>query len=94
MNYNAYRLTGDPKADTKALRAWGLGVTVSNVGGALAIEVSNPSYWVTGCCGYRRNASVGNLVVFPVGEHNPMLIKIINVVTADDAPKGRGDDGH
>lgn len=91
MNYNAYRLTGDPKADTKALRAWGLGVTVSNVGGALAIEVSNPSYWVTGCCGYRRNASVGNLVVFPVGEHNPMHIKVVTEVTADDASQYRSE---
>lgn len=91
MNYNAYLLTGDAKADTRALRAWGLGVTVSNEGGELTVEVNNPSYWVTGCCGYRRNASVGNLVVFPVGERNPMCIKIIHVVTADDAPTERGE---
>lgn len=91
MNFYAYRLTGDPEADTKALRAWGLGVTVSNEGGELAVKVNNPGYWVTGCGGYRFKASVGNLAVFPVGEHNPMLIKIIHVVTADDAPTERGE---
>lgn len=91
MNYNAYRLTGDAEADTKALRAWGLGVTVINECGELAVKVNNPGYWVTGCCGYRFKASVGNLAVFPVGEHNPMLIKIIHVVTADDAPTERGE---
>ena len=25
MNFYAYRLTGDAEADTRALRAWGLG---------------------------------------------------------------------
>ena len=91
MNFYAYRLTGDPEADTKALRAWGLGVTVSNEDGQLAVEVNNPGYWLTGCIGYRWKASVGNLVVFPVDERTPMSINIVPEVTAADAPKNRGD---
>ena len=47
MGFYAYRLKGDPEADTKALRAWGLAVTVSNEGGELVIEVNNPGYWLT-----------------------------------------------
>lgn len=91
MNFYAYRLTGDAEADTSALRAWGLGVTVTNEDGELAVVVNNPSRWVTGCLGYRWNASVGALVVFPVDERSPMHIKVAHEVTADDAPKNRGD---
>jgi hypothetical protein len=87
MKYNAYRLTGDARSDTAALKAWRLGVTVTDEDGQLAVEVNNPGYWLTGCCGYRWRASVGNLVVFPVDERNPMLIHVVPEVTADDAPK-------
>lgn len=91
MNYYAYRLTGDPKADTKALRAWHLGVTVSHEGSELAIEVNNPSYWLTGCCGYSWIAHAGSLVVFSPDERSLMHIKVATEVTADDAPKDRSD---
>lgn len=91
MNYNAYRLTGDPKADTKALRAWGLGVTVSNEGDELAISVNNPEHWLTGCCGYRWVTHAGSLVVFSPDERSPLYIKLASEVTAADAPKGRGE---
>lgn len=91
MNFCAYRLTGDAVADTRALRAWDLGVTVSDEGGELAVEVNNPGYWVTGCCGYRWIAHAGSLVVFSPGERGPMHIKVADEVTADDAPKNRGD---
>lgn len=89
MNFFAYRLTGDPEADTKALRAWGLGVTVINEGGKLVIEVNNPAYWLTGCCGYRWIAHAGKLVVFSPDERGPIHIKVVPEVTADDAPKDR-----
>lgn len=91
MNVYAYRLTGDAEADTRALRAWGLGVTVSNEGGELAIEVNNPGYWLTGCCGYRFIADAGSLVVFSPDERSPMHIRVVPEVTADDAPKNRGE---
>ena len=91
MNFYAYRLTGDPEADTRALRAWGLGVTVSNEGGELAVEVNNPGYWLTGCCGYRWIAHAGSLVVFSPDERGPMHIKVALEVTADDAPKNRSE---
>lgn len=91
MNYNAYRLTGDAKADTRALRAWGLGVTVSNEGDELAISVNNPEHWLTGCCGYRWVTHAGSLVVFSPDERGPMHIKVVPEVTAADAPKGRGE---
>lgn len=87
MNFYAYRLTGDPEADTKALKAWGLGVTVTNKNGEIAVEVNNPSYWLTGCCGYRWIADAGSLVVFSPDERSPMHIKVIPEVTADDASK-------
>lgn len=90
MNFYAYRLTGDPEADTRALRAWGLGVTVSNEGGELAVEVNNPSYWLTGCCGYRWIAHAGSLVVFSPDERSPMHIKVVPEVTAADAPTNGG----
>lgn len=90
MNFYAYRLTGDPKADTKALRAWGVNVTVTNEGGELAVEVNNPRHWVTGCCGYRFIAHAGSLVVFSPDEHSPFHIKIATEVTADDAPTNGG----
>nr|DAE82757.1 MAG TPA: hypothetical protein [Caudoviricetes sp.] len=89
MKFNAYRLTGDPEADTKALRAWGLSVTVTNENGELSIEIDRPGYWVTGCLGYRFIARAGNLVVFSPDERNPMHIKIADEVTADDAPEKR-----
>lgn len=91
MNFYAYRLTGDPEADTKALRAWGLGVTVSNEGGELAVNVNNPGYWLTGCYGYRWIAHAGSLVVFSPDERSPLHIKVALEVTADDAPKNRSD---
>lgn len=87
MNFYAYRLTGDPEADTKALRAWGLGVTVTNENGEIAVEVNNPRYWLTGCCGYRWITGTGSLVVFSPDERSPMHIKVASEVTADAAPK-------
>ena len=87
MNFYAYRLTGDPEADTKALRAWRLGVTVINEGGKLVIEVNNPEYWLTGCCGYRWIVRAGMFVVFSPDERGPMHIKVVHEVTADDAPE-------
>lgn len=90
MNFYAYRLTGDPEADTKALRAWGLGVTVSDEGDDLVIKVSNAGYWLTGCLGYRWIAHAGSFVVFSPDERSPMHIKVATEVTAADAPKDRG----
>jgi hypothetical protein len=89
VNFYAYRLTGDPEADTRALRAWGLGVTVTNEDGELSIEINSPGYWVTGCIGYRFIAHAGSLVVFSPDARNPMHIKIADEVTADDAPEKR-----
>lgn len=89
MNFYAYRLTGAPEADTKALRAWGLGVTVRNKNGELAVEVNNPGHWVTGCCGYRWIGRAGSLVVFSPDEPSPLHIKVVPEVTIDDAPKYR-----
>ena len=43
MNFYAYRLTGDPEADTKALKAWGLAVTVTNENGVLASKSTTPA---------------------------------------------------
>lgn len=91
MNYNAYRLTGDPKADTKALRAWGLGVTVTVEGGELVISVNNPGRWLTGCCGYMWVTHAGSFVVFSPDERNPLYIKLASEVTGDDAPKDRSE---
>lgn len=91
MNFYAYRLTGDPEADTKALRAWGLGVTVSNEGGELAVEVNNPGYWMTGCIGYRHFAAAGDLVIFSTDVRTPMHIKVAQEVTEADAPKNGGE---
>jgi hypothetical protein len=91
MNFYAYRLTGDAEADTSALRAWGLGVTVTNEDGELAVEVNNPGRWVTGCIGYRWIAQAGSLVVFSPDERGPMHIKVATEVTAADAPKNRSD---
>lgn len=42
MKFYAYRLTGNAEADTRALKAWGLGVTVTNEDGELSVEVNNP----------------------------------------------------
>ena len=64
MNFYAYRLTGDPEADTRALRAWGLGVTVTSNNGEISVEINNPGRWGTGCLGYRLIAQAGMLVVF------------------------------
>lgn len=89
MNFYAYRLTGDPEADTRALRAWGLGVTVTNEDGELSIKINSPGYWVTGCIGYRFIAHAGSLVVFSPDARNPMHIKIADEVTAADAPEKR-----
>ena len=91
MNFYAYRLTGDSNADTKALRAWGLGVTVTNENGEIAVEVNNPGYWLTGCCGYRWTAHAGSLVVFSPDERGPMHIKVVPEVTADDAQQDRSE---
>lgn len=91
MNFYAYRLTGDPEADTRALRAWGLGVTVSNEGDELAISVNNPGHWLTGCCGYIWVTHAGSLVVFSPDERSPLYIKLASEVTADAAPKDRGE---
>ena len=89
MNFYAYRLTGDAEADTRALRAWGLGLTVTNEDGELAVVVNNPSRWVTGCLGYRWIAQAGSLVVFAPDERSPMHIKVATEVTAADAPEKR-----
>lgn len=92
MNFYAYRLTGNLEADTKALRAWGLGVTVSNERGELAVEVNTPERWMTGCCGYRWIVRAGSLVVFSPDERSPLHIKVVREVTGDDAPEVTGDD--
>lgn len=89
MKFYAYRLTGDAEADTRALRAWGLGVTVTNEDGELSVEVNNPSRWVTGCLSYRWIAQAGSLVIFSTDERSPMHIKVADEVTSDDAPKNR-----
>lgn len=89
MNFYAYRLTGVPEADTRALRAWGLGVTVTNNNGEISVEINNPGRWVTGCLGYRLIAQAGDLVVFSPDERSPMHIKVATEVTADDEPKKR-----
>lgn len=91
MNFYAYRLTGVAEADTKALRSWGLGVTVTNENGELSVEVNNPGYWLTGCCGYRWITHAGSLVVFSPDERGPMHIKVATEVSAADAPKNRGE---
>lgn len=91
MNFYAYRLTGDPEADTKALRAWGLGVTVTNENGELAVEVNNPGRLMTGCCGYRWILRAGSLVVFSPDEPSPLHIKVVPEVTGDDAPRRRSE---
>ena len=91
MNFYAYRLTGDAEADTRALRAWRLGVTVSNEDGELSVEVVNPGRWVTGCLGYKWIAQAGSLVIFSPNERGPMHIKIATEVGADDAPKNRNE---
>lgn len=87
MNFYAYRLTGDPEADTKALKAWGLDVTVTIFNGVLAVKLDDPSKWLTGCCDYWTIADAGSLVVFSPDEHNPLHIKVVPEVTADDAPE-------
>lgn len=87
MNFYAYRLTGDPEADTKALRAWGLGVTVTKGINGLAVNLDNPGRWVTGCCGYSIIGHAGSLVVFSPDEYTPLHIKIVDEVTAADAPE-------
>ena len=92
MNFYAYRLTGDPEADTKALKAWGLDVTVTNENGVLAVEVNNPCYWLTGCCGYRWIAHAGSLVVFSPDERSPMHIKVVLEVTAAGAAQYRSEE--
>ena len=89
MKFNAYRLTGDPEADTRALRAWGLGVTVTNNNGEISVEINAPGRWVTGCLGYRWIAQAGSLVVFSPDERSPMHINVADEITADDAPKNR-----
>ena len=92
MNFYAYRLTGDPEADTKALRAWGLNMAVTNETGEIAVEINNPDYWLVGCRGYRIIANAGDLVVFSPDERSPMYIKVVPEVTADDAAQYRSDD--
>ncbi len=89
MNFYAYRLTGDAEADTRALRAWGLGVTVTNDNGEISVEINNPGRWVTGCLGYRWIARAGSLVVFSPDKPGPMSIKIATEVGEADAPKNR-----
>ena len=66
-------------------------MTVRNEGSELAVEVNNPGYWLTGCCGYRWIAQAGSLVVFAPDERSPMHIKVATEVTAADAPKNRSD---
>lgn len=92
MNFYAYRLTGDLEADTKALRAWRLDVTVTNENGKLAVEINDPVRWLTGCCGYRFIASAGCLVVFSPDERSPMHIKVVAEVTAADAAQYRSEE--
>lgn len=87
MSFYAYRLTGDPKADTKALKAWGLDVTVTKRYEDLAVEIDNAERWLTGCCGYWTIADAGSLVVFSPDERSPLHIKIAPEVTAADAPE-------
>lgn len=89
MKFYAYRLTGNAEADTRALKAWGLGVTVTNEEGELSVEVNNPSRWVTGCLSYRWIAQAGSLVIFSTDDRNPMHIRVADEVTAADGPKNR-----
>lgn len=89
MNFYAYRLTGDAEADTRALKAWGIAVTVTNNNGEISVEINNPGRWVTGCLGYRWIAQAGMLVVFSHDERSPMHIKVATEVGADDTPKNR-----
>lgn len=90
-HFIAYRLTGDAEADTKALRAWGLAVSVSNGINGLAVDLDNPGRWVTGCCGYSISGHAGSLVVFSPDVRSPLHIKVVPEVTADDAPKDRSE---
>lgn len=92
MNFYAYRLTGGPEADTKALKAWGLDVTVRNENGELAIEVNDPCRWLTACCGYRWIVRAGSLVVFSPDERSPLHIKVVHEVTAADAAQYRSEE--
>lgn len=89
MKFYAYRLTGDAEADTRALRAWGLAVTVTSNNGEISVEINNPGRWVTGCLGYRLIAQAGMLVVFSPDERSHMHIKVATEVTDDVAPKNR-----
>lgn len=92
MNFYAYRITGDPEADTKALKAWGLDVTVTNENGELAVEINDPVRWLPGCCGYRFIVGAGCLVVFSPDELSPMHIKVVHEVTAADAAQYRSEE--
>lgn len=92
MNFCAYRITGDPEADTKALKAWGLDVTVTNFNGELAVELDDPIKWLTGCCSYRTITSAGSLVVFSPDERSPLHIKVVSEVTADGAAQYRSEE--
>lgn len=88
MKYNAYRLTGDARTDTAALKAWRLGVTVTDEDGQLAVSVDNPQRWA-GCIGYRTFAAAGDLVVFSTDIRSPMHINVAQEVTGADAPTDR-----
>lgn len=88
MSFYAYRLTGDTEADTKALRAWGLDVTVTSATGGLAVVIDDPYRWGI-CAGLRYFARVGELVHFCTNVHSPTHIRIAKEITGDDAPKDR-----
>ena len=90
MSFYAYRLTGDAAADTKALKSWQLGVTVTDEDGQLAVEINNPERWA-GCIGYRTFAAVGDLVVFSTDVRTPMHIRVVKEITGDDAPTSRSE---
>lgn len=86
MSFYAYRLTGDTEADTKALKAWGLDVTVTTANVGLAVVIDDPLRWGS-CSGLRHLARVGDLVHFCTNIRTPTHIRIAKEITADDAPK-------
>ena len=88
MNFYAYKLTGDARTDTAALKAWRLGVTVTDEDGQLAVSVDNPQRWAGGI-GYRTFAAAGDLVGFSTEIRSPLHIKVAQEVTGADAPTDR-----
>ena len=91
MSFYAYRLTGDPEADTKALKAWGLDVTVTAATGGLYVAIDDPYRWDT-YMGIRHFAHVGDLVHFCTNVRPPTHIRIAKEITAADAPQDRSEE--